>query len=204
MAEDGVFRLIQALVFIAFIANRAYYNRKYPPAEEDTIEKQSEGTLTKIANSLSLVALILLLVYLIVPKYLSWASLPLPTWVRWIGVFLTLDGFALLYWSHAALGKNWSDQPRISQDQRFVSNGPYRWVRHPIYTAFVAILGSTLLITANWLVGGLWLFITIVDILSRIKFEEEKMLEQFGDEYEAYLQRTGALIPRLMKSNPKF
>ncbi len=199
MTEDGIFRLIQALIFIAFIANRAYYNRKYPPPEEDTIEQQAEGMLTKFANSLSLIALVSLLVYLIVPKYLSWASLPLPSWVRWIGVLITLDGFALLFWSHAALGKNWSDQPRITSEQSFVSVGPYQWIRHPIYSAFIVILGSTLFITANWLVGGLWLFISLADIFSRIKFEEEKMLERFGYEYSAYLQRTGALFPRLKK-----
>ncbi|MBC8503809.1 MAG: isoprenylcysteine carboxylmethyltransferase family protein [Anaerolineales bacterium] len=198
MSSDALFRIIQSFVFVAFIANRAYYNRKFPPAEEDTIEKQSETTLTKIANYFSILALISLLIYLIVPRYLIWASLPLPTWVRWVGVLLALDGFALLFWSHAALGENWSDQPRITTEQKFISEGPYRWIRHPIYTAFIAILGSSLLITSNWLVGGLWLVITSVDIAPRIKFEEEMVLEKFGEQYRSYLNRTGALLPHIL------
>lgn len=200
MNSTLIFRIIQALIFVAFIANRAYYTRKYPPQEEETLEKSKTNLITRISNLLSIVALISLVGYLVSPKFMNWASLPLPDWARWIGVLLTVIGFALLQWSHAALGKNWSDQPRIMEGQILVSDGPYRWIRHPIYSAFIAILGSTLLITANWFVGGLWLFITIVDILSRIKFEEEKMLQQFGDEYHSYLQRTGALFPRIQTS----
>jgi protein-S-isoprenylcysteine O-methyltransferase Ste14 len=159
------------------------------------LEKQEESIVSRIANLLAIFALLSLILYLINPQWMSWASLPIPDALRWFGVIITIGGFALLGWSQVALGRNWSDQPRITESQIFIENGPYQWVRHPIYSAFIMILGSSLLITANWFIGGLWLLITLVDINERIKFEEAKMVEQFGDEYQSYMQRTGSLYP---------
>jgi protein-S-isoprenylcysteine O-methyltransferase Ste14 len=196
LSSDLYFRIIQGLIFIVFVANRAYYNRRYPPLEDETLEKQERGLVNQLSNLLSLVALISLVLYLIKPDWMSWASLPMPVPLRWAGVLIAFGGFALLQWSQGALGRNWSDQPRITEGQTFVIEGPYRWVRHPIYSAFVMILGSTLFITANWFIGGLWLVITLIDVSERIKFEESRMLAQFGDEYQSYMQRTGSLFPR--------
>ncbi|RPI28548.1 MAG: isoprenylcysteine carboxylmethyltransferase family protein [Chloroflexota bacterium] len=197
MTSELTFRIIQALIIIVFIAHRGYYTRKYPSLEEETLEKQESSLSTRAANLLSAAALLALLVYLVNPRWLAWSAWPAADWMRWLGVIVALVGFALLQWSHAALGRNWSDQPRITATQKLVDHGPYRWIRHPIYTAFILILGSTILITANWLVGGLWILVTLADIRSRIRFEETRMLNRFGDEYQAYRQRTGSLFPRL-------
>ena len=113
------------------------------------------------------------------------------------GMLVAVAGFVLLQWSHRALGRNWSDQPRITQSQTLTIGGPYRWVRHPIYTSFLMILGSPLLITANWFIGLTWILVTVIDIRGRIDFEEAKLQERFGENYEVYKQSTGSLIPRL-------
>jgi protein-S-isoprenylcysteine O-methyltransferase Ste14 len=83
--------------------------------------------------------------------------------------------------------------------QTLITSGPYQWIRHPIYTAFVLILGSTLLISANGLIGLAWLGMTALEILSRIRFEESLMLEYFGDQYRDYMKKTGQLLPRLIQ-----
>ena len=145
------------------------------------------------------VGFIAIIVYAINPAWLAWAALPLPIWLRWTGVGLTLLGFALLQWAQNTLGKNWSDTPRMIQEQALVTSGPYRLIRHPIYTAFVFILGSTLLISANWLIGLAWLGMTILELASRIQFEEGLMLEYFGDQYREYMKRTGRLLPKLIQ-----
>lgn len=197
MNSETPFRIIQALLFVGFVAHRAYYTRKYPPRDSDTLEKQAPSLKTQVANLLSVLALLATLVYLFFPQWVAWATLPLPGWLRWFGVLLALLGLGLLQWSHYALGQNWSDQPRLLKDQEFITSGPYRWIRHPIYAAFLLILGSTLLITANWLVGGLWILSTSLDISARISFEESRMLAQFGAGYQEYCAHTGALFPRL-------
>jgi protein-S-isoprenylcysteine O-methyltransferase Ste14 len=59
-------------------------------------------------------------------------------------------------------------------------------------------LGSTLLISANWLIGLTWAGMTIVDIASRIGFEESLMVEYFGDQYREYMNKTGRLLPKVL------
>src|SRR4029453_15086827 len=118
----------------------------------------------------------------------------LPPRRGWAGIGSALLGFALLQWAQDTLGKNWSDRPRMIQEQALIMSGPYQFIRHPIYTAFLLILGSTLLISANWLIGFAWLSMTTLEVASRIGFEENLMLEYFGDQYHEYMKRTGRLL----------
>ena len=111
---------------------------------------------------------------------------------------MALAGFALLQWAQNALGKSWSDAPRMIKEQALVTSGPYQFIRHPIYAAFILILGSTLFVSANWLIGLAWTGMTMLEIASRISFEEKLMVEYFGDQYREYMQRTGRLLPRIL------
>jgi protein-S-isoprenylcysteine O-methyltransferase Ste14 len=83
------------------------------------------------------------------------------------------------------------------ESQAFVHGGPYTRIRHPMYTAFLMILGASLVISANWLVGGLWIVVTWIDIRARISFEEDRLQRKFGEAYRIYTDRTGALLPRI-------
>ncbi len=197
MTSEGLLRIVQALILVAFVLHRAYYNRKYPPAEEETVEEQARGGPRRIANLLALPALVSVVLFLIYPRWMDWSAIHLAIWVRWAGVLVAVTGFGLLQWSHQALGRNWSDQPRITRTQSLVTIGPYRWIRHPIYTSFLMILGSSLLISANWFIGSIWLAMTAIDIRSRIDFEEAKLLTRFGETYDSYKRETGGLLPRL-------
>jgi protein-S-isoprenylcysteine O-methyltransferase Ste14 len=114
-------------------------------------------------------------------------------------VGLAVLGFSLLQWAQNTLGKNWSDTPRMMEAQKLITSGPYRFIRHPIYTAFLLILGSALFISANWFIGLTWLGMTVLEVASRISFEETLMLEYFGDQYRVYSKSTGRLVPRLSR-----
>jgi len=197
MATDSQFRVIQTVAVVLFVLHRAYYNRKYPSPEEETLEKQPQSAAGKAANFLALPAFIGLVLYLLNPAWMAWASMRLPDWSRWAGVLAAASGFAVLQGAHLALGRNWSDQPRITRSQTLTISGPYRWIRHPIYTSFLLILGSTLLITANWFIGSLWLAVTALDVRSRITFEEGRLEARFGATYDSYRRSTGSLLPRL-------
>lgn len=191
-----MFRLILTLTLAAFVVHRGYYSRKLPPDPETTVTQQQAGIATKAASLLGIAALLSTVVYCLAPDWMAWASLPLPIWLRWSGVGLALGGFALLQWSQETLGRNWSDTPRLIAQQTLVTNGPYRWIRHPIYTAFLLILSAPVLISANWFVGGAWLGMTVVDAWARMRFEEAILFQTFGEEYRAYVKRTGRLLPR--------
>jgi protein-S-isoprenylcysteine O-methyltransferase Ste14 len=198
MEAQIIFRILLPLLILAFAAHRGYYVRKHGK-EENTLKKREEGVVSKIAGVLGLIGFVTVLVYVVRPTWLSWASLALPLWLRWSGVGIALSGFALLQWSQNTLGKNWSDTPRMIEDQSLIISGPYRFIRHPIYTAFLLILGSTLLISANWLIGIAWIGMTTLEVGSRVRFEENLMLEYFGNPYREYMKRTGRLFPKLIQ-----
>jgi protein-S-isoprenylcysteine O-methyltransferase Ste14 len=197
---ETIFRIMLPVLIIAFAAHRGYYVRKHGK-EVNTLKKREEGAVTKLAGIFGITGFIAMIAYVINPTLLSWASLSFPLWLHWVGVGVALSGFALLQWAQNTLGKNWSDTPRIMKEQSLITSGPYHFVRHPIYTAFILIMGSTLLLSSNWLVGLSWLGMTVLETASRIGFEESLMLEYFGDQYSNYMKRTGRLLPRIISNN---
>jgi protein-S-isoprenylcysteine O-methyltransferase Ste14 len=198
MQTETIFRFILPILILAFMAHRGYYVRKNG-REENTLRKREEGIASHLAGLLGMIGFLSMLVYVINPSWMSWASLPLSTWLRWAGIGIAVLGFSLLQWAQDTLGKNWSDTPRMMKAQSLVTSGPYQWIRHPIYTAFILILSSTFIISANGLIGLAWTGMTVLEIASRIRFEENLMLEFFGDQYKTYMKRTGRLFPRLFQ-----
>lgn len=197
MNTETVFRVILPVVLIAFALHRGYYVRKHGP-EENTLKKRSEDWTSKLAGLLGIAGFAAVLAYVIQPGWLSWAALSMPVWLRWAGVGGALSGFALLQWAQNTLGKSWSDTPRMIAGQALVSSGPYRYIRHPIYAAFLLILGSLFFISANWLIGLTWIGMTLLEIAARMAFEEALMVEYFGEQYREYMQKTGRVLPRFI------
>jgi len=196
MENELTFRIILLVLLIAFIAHRGYYTKKHNYSEDSTLKKREEGWASKVSGLLGMIGFISTVAYVINPAWLAWASVPFPDSIRWAGLGIALAGFALLQWAQNTLGKNWSDTPRMMESQALVTSGPYYWIRHPIYTAFLLILGATLLISANWLVGLSFIAMTALEIASRIGFEESLMVEYFGNEYREYMKRTGRILPK--------
>lgn len=198
MESETIFRILLPALLIAFSGHRGYYIRKHGE-ERNTLKRREESLISKIAGILGMIGFVAIVVYAIRPGWLSWAALLFPLWLRWTGVILALFGFVLLQWAQTTLGKSWSDTPRMIKEQTLVTSGPYRFIRHPIYTAFLMILGATLMISANWLIGLAWLGMTVLEVASRIGFEENLMLEFFGDQYREYMKHTGRLFPKIIQ-----
>ncbi|MGH7094060.1 MAG: methyltransferase family protein, partial [Stellaceae bacterium] len=91
------------------------------------------------------------------------------------------------------LGRNWSGKVVVKEDHSLVRDGPYRWVRHPIYTGMLLALLGTALAIGEWR-GFLALACALVGVLFRVHAEEARMAETFS-EYAQYRLRTSALVP---------
>lgn len=198
MEAEIPFRILLPILIVAFALHRGYYVKNHSQPEEVTLKKRHQGIGSRVSGVLGLLGFISVIAFVINPGWLAFASLAFPVWLRWAGVVLTLAGFALLQWAQVSLGKSWSDTPRMMKEQVLITSGPYQFIRHPIYTAFILILGSTLLISANWFIGLAWLGMTVLEVASRVGFEESLMLEYFGDQYRDYMQKTGRLLPRFI------
>lgn len=196
--NENLFRVILPMLILAFVAHRGYYIKKHSKPNEETLEQREEGSASKLASFLGLLGFLSTLAFVIYPGWLFRTNLSFPIWLRWVGVLIALMGFVLLQWAQNTLGKSWSDTPRMMKAQELIADGPYRIIRHPIYTAFILILGSTLLVSANWLIGLSWIGMTVLETISRIRFEENLMLEYFGEQYRVYMNKTGRLFPKVL------
>jgi protein-S-isoprenylcysteine O-methyltransferase Ste14 len=194
---DTAFRILLPTLITAFALHRGYYVKYHSKSQDSTVKERKKGMVSKIAGVLGMAGFISMLAYIINPVWIRFAHLSFPTSLRWIGVGIALIGFALLQWAQVTLASNWSDTPRMLKDQTLITRGPYRRIRHPIYTAFILILGSTLLISSNWWVGLCWTGMVSLEVFSRIKFEESLMNEFFGGRYREYMKKTGRLLPRI-------
>lgn len=114
--------------------------------------------------------------------------------VSWGGVALTAAGIAFAIWARFTLGRNWSGTVTVKEDHELIVRGPYRIVRHPIYTGFTLGMVGTALVVGQ--VRGL-IAVALVVLAWRLKWpiEERFMLEEFGDRYAEYRKRVSALIP---------
>lgn len=136
-----------------------------------------------------------LLDWLVPGARLPWATLPLGATVRWAGGAVGFAASLLLWRSVVALGRNYRGGVGLWNDHELVVSGPYRWIRHPIYTGFVlAMLGVTAL-SASWLVGVSGLALTILVPVLRIPREEAELAERFGPAFLEYRARTAAFLP---------
>ena len=193
MRNEAVFRAILGAMGAVGTLVRLYYMRKASGSGQISRRREERLRFALLASCNAL-GMIGGLVYVLAPERMKWATLPLPTWSRWLGVGLGAVGGPLLLWTHQALGKNWSATVEIKGEHTLVTSGPYRWVRHPMYTTFFVQGLASLLVSANWVIGGSWLGQGIV-AASRAGDEEALMIEEFGDRYRAYMQRTGRFLP---------
>ena len=115
----------------------------------------------------------------------------------WLGLVLAIAAFAMFFATHRALGRNWSVSLDVRQDHRLITEGVYRHVRHPMYTAFWLWAVAQALLLPNWVAGLSGLLGFGILYFLRVGQEEQLMLETFGDDYRAYMARTKRLIPGL-------
>jgi protein-S-isoprenylcysteine O-methyltransferase Ste14 len=125
----------------------------------------------------------------------SFAEYPLRSGPLILGGICFVIGLWLFYRSHADLGTNWSITLELREEHRLITQGVYRRIRHPMYSALVLYAVAHALVIPNWVAGPSNLAAFAVLFALRVRAEERMMLDQFGDEYSAYIARTKRLVP---------
>jgi len=97
-------------------------------------------------------------------------------------------------WARVHLGGNWSGIVTLKEDHELVRRGPYRWVRHPIYSGLLLAIAGSAVVRGEWR-GFLALAIAFAALWRKLKLEERWLGETFGEQYAAYRRRVSALIP---------
>lgn len=125
------------------------------------------------------------------------ADYPARAWAVAVGVVLFAAAMWVFRRTHKELGRNWSITLEIRDQHQLICSGPYAFVRHPMYTSFLLMgLGQAFLLS-NWVVGLAGLIGFAILFFLRVDKEERMMLEIFGAQYRAYMDRTKRIIPYL-------
>ncbi len=115
--------------------------------------------------------------------------------VRAVGFAVGLAGAVLLVWASALLGRFMIHEAAIRVGHALIESGPYRFVRHPVYAGYLALLFGSGLASLNFCLWLLWP-VSLLGILVQAASEEQLLRERFGQGYERYARRTGRLVPR--------
>lgn len=191
-----MFRTIGALLFLAGVSISFYFRRK-SETHGEKVSFEAEGPVVMIALRLAgLTMWLSVIIWLINPRWMAWAQLDTPSVLRWFGVVLGVVCLPLTYWLFSSIGTNITQTVATRADHQLVTSGPYRYVRHPLYTVGMAMFFAFALLASNWFIA-LSTAVVLVMLLIRLPKEEQKLVDRFGEQYRQYMQRTGKLLPRL-------
>lgn len=175
-----------------------WYVIRYEYARRSRREKILRSAWDARETTLLLVSLtglgILPLIYIVtdMPHFASYAFHPAQVW---LGVFVAIAALVLFHLTHRALGRNWSVSLDVREDHQLITDGIYRKIRHPMYSAFWLWAVAQALLLPNWIAGPAGLVGFGILFFGRVAREERMMLETFGDRYREYMARTGRVIP---------
>jgi protein-S-isoprenylcysteine O-methyltransferase Ste14 len=152
-----------------------------------------------LASRLSHLAPLVFAGYLIAAPHVPLAALnqrfvPPAIWPAALGAALTFAGAAFSIWARFAIADNWSSDVQVKRDHELIVAGPYRWVRHPIYTGLLLMFAGTALAVGEWR-GVLAVAIAAAALWRKLRIEEAFMRLNFGEAYVRYAARTPALVP---------
>ena len=201
MENDLFFRITFLLLWIVFIAARLVPSRNVPSVRRSRKERietiKQEGMYAFVLFFIAIYGnLIVAALYMFNPPWVQWSYLYLPLELRVVGLILGVVSLPYVYWVGRTLAHYYSYTVEMQEDHKLITTGPYHRIRHPLYAATVLFLAAQVLVSDNWLF--LVILLTMIPgIYIRMNKEEQMLIEEFGDEYRAYVKRTGRLFPRL-------
>ncbi|MCL1592729.1 MAG: isoprenylcysteine carboxylmethyltransferase family protein [Actinomycetia bacterium] len=110
-----------------------------------------------------------------------------------IATGLTWAGIGVVVWAVLVFGRGVTPSPMPSSKATLQTRGPYRWIRHPMYTGVIVLMAGSALGRRNWIAAGLWVAL-IVFFVAKMKWEERRLVETYPG-YQAYKDTVPALIP---------
>jgi protein-S-isoprenylcysteine O-methyltransferase Ste14 len=196
--NENIFRILAGVILITGMGISTYFRLKADKETGEKISRKVDGSA--MMNFIKIGGLILWLspfVYLINPAWMAWSRIGLPEWVRWLGVGLGLIGVSGVYWLFSSIGSGISPTSATREKHVLSTKGPYRWIRHPLYTFGSSLFISFGMMADNWFIALLGI-LAFIGMAVRTPKEEANLIEKFGDEYREYMKRTGRFLPKII------
>ena len=179
--------VVWAFVRAAGIVSRA---RKGVASGEAPDDKGSLRVVM-LAQSLGFVAAFYL-------AWKPWGRFADPRAAFWIGLAVLVSGAILRRLCFRDLGRSFTGEVRVRPDQQVVRTGPYRWVRHPSYTAGILMIVGAAIALGSWIGVVLSFVLAVLGYAYRVRVEERALMTTLGDSYREYAATTKRFIPRVI------
>jgi len=194
--NETIFRISAALVLFTGVGISSYFRFKADQNTGEKISRKADGTvMMTVIKTLGLVLWLSPLTYLINPRWMAWSKIGLPEWGRWLGVGVGLLCVILIYWLFSSIKSGITATSATRTEHELVTSGPYRWVRHPLYTVGASMFISFGMMADNWFIAVLGI-LAFIAMAVRTPREEANLIEKFGDEYHEYMKHTGRFLPK--------
>jgi protein-S-isoprenylcysteine O-methyltransferase Ste14 len=196
MSDDTLFRSATAVLMATMIGISIFFRHR-ADRTGGSVGRHEEPAAVRIGLSLSgLLGFGGLLAWFFWPSLLAPTMLTVPVGVRWVGVALLAVSTLVTYWIFSSLGANVTRTVLAREGATLVTSGPYRFVRHPLYTnGALAFTALSLATTSWWFVASVAIGMALLTVRTR---QEEAHLEaRFGQAWRGYAATTGRFFPRL-------
>ncbi len=197
MIDERFYRATTVVFFVTAMSISIFFRSRAARRSQEKLRGEVGGAALIVARLTFVLGLLSFLVaYAVKPNWTRWASMDLPDAVRIAGALLVLSTFPCFIWLFRHLGRNVTPTAGTRAEHSLVITGPYRWVRHPLYTVGIAFWLGLSIFTAKWIIlmfaAGAIMFLAV-----RTPREEANLLERFGDDYRDYCARTGRYFPKI-------
>ena len=129
------------------------------------------------------------------PPILEEEFLPPTLTIGIAGIIAVILGLGFTVWARRNLGRNWSAEVAVKESHTLVRTGPYRYVRHPIYTGMLGMLIATGLSISHWITLLAAIVVFAIGTFIRVRIEERLLRETFGQSFDEYARAVPAVIP---------
>lgn len=194
--DDVIFKYALIFLYSVFTIIRSYYGRIVRKEGGEVVSMESDLS-SVILRVLIVIETVVFLLFIRNFSPLLWAKLPFPPEVRWIGFGIGVLSLLLFVSVHQVMRSNFSSILLIRENHELIDKGPYKRIRHPMYTAFFLLHFSVFLVSSNWIMGIIWIGGISLVIALRIKREEAMMIKQFGEKYREYQKRSALFLPKI-------
>lgn len=195
--NENIFRILAALILFTSMGISIYFRRKADRDSGEKLSRKADGTvLMTVIKIGGLVLWLSPFVYLMYPRWMAWSKIGLPESVRWLGVGIGVLCVLGIYWLFSSIGTGITPVSATRKEHKLVTNGIYRYVRHPLYTIGSLLFIAFGMIADNWFIAALGV-LAFIGMAIRTPKEEANLIEKFGDEYREYMKHTGRFFPKL-------
>jgi len=197
--NENVFRILAAFILLTGMGISSYFRIRADKQSGETVSRKVDGRpMMTVIRLFGLVLWLSPFVYLLNPAWMVWSRIGLPEWVRWLGVLTGILGVAGIYWLFSSIGTGITATSGTRKEHVLVTSGPYRWVRHPLYTLGSSLFLSFGMMADNWFIALLGL-LAFIAMAIRTPKEEANLIAKFGNEYREYMKRTGRFLPKFQR-----